>query len=288
MKNIKAAMLIGMFGMTIASYLLNLASLPETFIEIPSLMLFPFDFDGFYMNFNKCISCVMVLLFVSIFDTAGVQYACGQCANLLENDKLKNSKQAFMSASIATIAGACIGTSPVIIHNETMAGIQDGGRTGLNAVVVGICFIICLPIAPLLLCIPGFTTGAPLVLVGMFMMSVVKFINWDNIEEAFPAFITCTILPLTYSIANGMVCGLIAYACTKGILILDTFCQSHRITHNHEHEHNHKHGHGHNHGHKHSKHNHHKQQHDDDDDNEVEPFLTNVQTNKEYGTYDQL
>jgi hypothetical protein len=103
----------------------------------------------------------------------------------------------------------------IIIHNETMAGISDGGRTGLNALVIGICFLCSMPLIPLLESVPSVASSAPLVIVGMFMMSMGKYIDWDCIDEALPAFLTATILPFTYSIANGMIAGLISYAAIK-------------------------------------------------------------------------
>jgi len=118
--------------------------------------------------------------------------------------------------------GSLLGTSPVIIHNETCAGIQDGARTGLTAVVVSLCFIITVPLIPILKAIPDIATAPPLILVGMFMMQHAKFIDWSRLEEAFPAFMTVTLIPLSYSIAVGMVFGLVSYMLLR---ILSVFSQ---------------------------------------------------------------
>ena len=113
-------------------------------------------------------------------------------------------------------SGACLGTSPIIIHNETFAGITDGARTGLHSVVVALLFLLCLPFVPLLRAVPPIATAAPLVIVGMHMMMAAKHIRWEETHEAMPAFLCAAILPLTYSIANGMMFGLVAYALLKG------------------------------------------------------------------------
>jgi hypothetical protein len=105
-----------------------------------------------------------------------------------------------------------LGTSPIIIHNETFAGIADGARTGLHSVMVSLLFLVTMPFVPLLRAVPPIATAAPLVIVGMHMMGAARFIRWGTVHEAMPAFLCAAILPLTYSIANGMLFGLGAYA----------------------------------------------------------------------------
>lgn len=111
--------------------------------------------------------------------------------------------------------GALLGTSPIIIHNETVAGISDGARTGLHSVTVAALFILSIPFVPLLRSVPPIAAAAPLVIVGMCMMSSAKFIDWEQTHEAMPAFLCATLLPYTYSIANGMIVGILAYAVLK-------------------------------------------------------------------------
>jgi hypothetical protein len=108
-----------------------------------------------------------------------------------------------------------MGTSPVIIHNETFAGISDGARTGLHSVVVAVLFLLCVPFVPVLRAVPAIATAAPLVIVGCHMMFACKAIRWEEPHEAMPAFLCAAVLPLTYSIANGMLFGLGAYAVLK-------------------------------------------------------------------------
>lgn len=143
-------------------------------------------------------------------------YICIAQAGLLdENGHLPGSKAAFLSAGVATVCASLFGSSPVIIHTESCAGIASGGRTGLHSVVVALLFLLSLPFMPLLSAVPEFVTAPALVIVGMYMMSAAKFIDWERIDEALPAFLCATILPLTYSIANGVIAGLMAFCILK-------------------------------------------------------------------------
>jgi len=108
-----------------------------------------------------------------------------------------------------------LGTSPIIIHNETFAGISDGARTGLHSVVVALLFLLCVPFVPVLRAVPAIATAAPLVIVGCHMMFACRAIKWEEPHEAMPAFLCAAVLPLTYSIANGMLFGLGSYAVLK-------------------------------------------------------------------------
>eukprot|EP00823_Brevimastigomonas_motovehiculus_P004098 TRINITY_DN261_c0_g2_i1.p1 TRINITY_DN261_c0_g2~~TRINITY_DN261_c0_g2_i1.p1 ORF type:complete len:528 (-),score=117.00 TRINITY_DN261_c0_g2_i1:300-1883(-) len=212
--HVKAAMLLGIVLVTVVAWGTGMSPAPTGIVQWPHLgeTFCKVDFRGYFDDFGRAFPITLVFLFVSIFDTAGVQYAAGAQAKLLEGDQLPNSKAAFGSAAFATTCGALLGTSPVIIHNETCAGIQDGGRTGLTAVTVAIFFIITLPFAPVLKAIPAIATAPPLILVGVFMMEHARFIDWDNVESAAPSFMTLALIPMTYSIAVGMVFGIVTYA----------------------------------------------------------------------------
>jgi AGZA family xanthine/uracil permease-like MFS transporter len=178
------------------------------------------DFYDYFNKISITLPITLVLLFVSVLDTSGVQVAIGVQANLLEGDKLPQSGVAFAAASIATMTGACLGTSPVIIHTESCAGVQEGARTGLSSVVIALCFIITLPFAPILASVPQFAAATPLAVVGMFMMTCAKFIDWDDISEALPAFLIVTLIPMTYSIADGTAAGIIAYAVLRSAVLV--------------------------------------------------------------------
>jgi len=213
---IKGAMLIGMVMITWAAWLLEPSTAPQSITSLPSVQMHPFamlDFPGYFAHAHQSLTVTAVMLFVAVFDTAGVQYLCGSGAGLLDDqDHLPGAKAAFFAAGASTSFGALLGTSPIIIHNETFAGIADGARTGLHSVVVALLFLVTLPFVPLLRAVPPIATAAPLVIVGMHMMGAARFIRWQRVHEAMPAFLCAAILPLTYSIANGMLFGLGAYA----------------------------------------------------------------------------
>jgi AGZA family xanthine/uracil permease-like MFS transporter len=216
--DVKASMLIGMVGITLFAWFTDLSPWPTAIIQSPSFSntTFALDIPGYFSNYKSTIPITLMFLFVAIFDTAGVQFMAGQQAGLLDSrDHLPGAKAAFFGAGLSTVIGALLGTSPVIIHNETCAGIQDGARTGLHSVVVALCFLFSIPFIPILRAVPAFATAPPLVIVGMFMMMAAKYIEWERVDEAMPAFLTATILPLTYSIANGMIAGIIAFIVLK-------------------------------------------------------------------------
>lgn len=161
----------------------------------------------------------LTFLFVSVFDLAGVQFGIGMRAELLDDDGLVPfAGRAFGAAALGSLVGACMGTSPLIIANETMAGVVEGGRTGLQACVVGVLFILTAWWAPLLEAVPVQAAAAPLVIVGVFMMSPVRAIHWEDMFEALPAFFTITVMPFTYSIANGVLAGILTH-CTLLTLV---------------------------------------------------------------------
>jgi len=212
---------------TAISWIARLEPLPENAVAVPTLgpTFCKLDFGGYFDNAGHTVPVTLVFLFVSIFDTAGVQFAAGTQAKLIKDDgKLPASKVAFFASAMASFLGSLLGTSPIIIHNETCAGIQDGGRTGLTAVTVGVWFLVSLPFIPIFKAIPAIATAPPLILVGMFMMVHAKFIDWESIDEAMPAFMTITLIPLTYSIAVGMVFGLSSYFIIQVLTLLGHIC----------------------------------------------------------------
>jgi len=126
--------------------------------------------------------------------------------------------ECFMADAIATTAGAALGTSTTTTYVESAAGVGSGGRSGLTALVIAICFAIALPFAPLFLAIPSAATAPALVIVGMMMMAPVRKIEWDDYTEALPAFITLLVMPVSYSISDGILIGMISY------VLLNAFC----------------------------------------------------------------
>ena len=159
---------------------------------------------------------MITFLFVDIFDTAGTLYGVGKMAGKVdEDDNLEGADEAFMSDAIATIAGALCGTSTTTTYIESAAGIEEGGKTGLVSVVVGVLMLMGLFLSGLLQAIPAFAVAPALVVVGAMMMRGAAEIDWNDKEIAIPAFITIVMMPLTYSIADGIAWGIIAYVLMK-------------------------------------------------------------------------
>lgn len=132
-----------------------------------------------------------------------------------EKGDIPNMDRALMSDAIATIVGAIFGTSTVTTYIESAAGIEEGGRTGLTSLVTGILFILALVIAPFIGLVPSQATAPALIAVGVMMISSIKKIDFNDFEEALPAFLTIVIMPFTYSIANGISAGIIFYVLVK-------------------------------------------------------------------------
>ena len=164
------------------------------------------------------ILVMIAFLFVDIFDTAGTLYSVGRAAGYVdENDELMNSDEAFMSAAAATMVGAMLGTSTTTTYIESAAGVEEGGKTGLTAVTVGVLMLSGLFLSGLFKAIPQFAMATALIVVGALMMKQVADINWDDIEIAIPAFLTMVLMPFTFSIADGIAWGVISYVAIQMI-----------------------------------------------------------------------
>ena len=198
------------------------ASPPEEwfgFVGLPEESLFAAfgalgDLSG--DNMGDFLLVMIAFLFVDIFDTSGTLYSVGRQAGFVnDDDELENSDEAFMSDAAATIVGAAMGTSTTTTYIESAAGVEEGGKTGLTAVVVGVLMLSGLFLAGIFKAIPVFAAATALVVVGAMMMKQAKDINWNDIEVSVPAFITMVMMPFTYSIADGIAWGLISYVAIK-------------------------------------------------------------------------
>lgn len=162
------------------------------------------------------ISVVFAFLFVDLFDTAGTLVGVAQKADLIgEDGKIPRLNRALLADSSATVAGALLGTSNTTSYIESAAGVATGGRTGLTAVVVGILFLFALFFAPLAGMIPAYATAGALLYVSILMLSGLVGIDWRDLTEAAPVVVTCLMMPLTSSIAEGISLGFISYAVIK-------------------------------------------------------------------------
>jgi AGZA family xanthine/uracil permease-like MFS transporter len=163
------------------------------------------------------IPFILIFLFMVLFDTLGTLIGVTQQAGLIRNNKLPRAKQALVSDAIGTVAGAALGTSTVTSFIESAAGVQQGGRTGLTAVVVAGLFLVALVFSPLAALVGSYPpiTAPALVVVGSLMMRNIAKIDWDNYAEALPSFLILVGIPLSFSIADGLALGFIAYPIIK-------------------------------------------------------------------------
>lgn len=212
---VRGAIIISILVITVLSTLLGLNEFKGVVGAIPSLAptFLQMDFKGLFTA--SLVGVVFVFFLVDLFDSTGTLVGVSHRAGLLKDGKLPRLKKALFADSTAIVAGAVLGTSSTTPYIESSAGVAAGGRTGLTAVVVGCLFIACLFLAPLAQSVPGFATAPALLFVGVLMIQGIVNIEWDDITEAVPAFLTIVFMPFTYSIADGIAMGFISYALVK-------------------------------------------------------------------------
>lgn len=211
-KNVTGALLIGIVATTLVGIPLGVTTFSGVIDTPPSIspVLWQFEFDSIF-SFDMLI-CVFTFLFVDIFDTIGTLLGVCHKAGLEDEDgNIKHLEQAFMADAIGTTVGAMLGTSTVTTYVESAAGVNAGGRSGLTALSTAVCFALALFLAPFFLSIPSEATAPALVLVGMMMMGGINKIDFNNYLEAIPAFLCIALMPLTYSISDGILLSVLAY-----------------------------------------------------------------------------
>lgn len=179
--------------------------------------MFKFDFAFVAKNFAGFAVVVFTFLYTDIFDTVGTLIGVAEKGNLLdENGELPKAKGALMADAVGTVVGACLGTSTVTSYVESSAGVAAGGRTGLTALTTAVMFLIAIVFAPIFLAIPGFATTPAMLYVGLLMLSSVKKVDFDgDAADTIGAFLAIIMMPLTYSIANGIMFGMLAWVILK-------------------------------------------------------------------------
>ncbi len=216
---VKGALLIGILVSTIIGIPMGLTQLPagHSYIELPpSLDPIFFQFEWSKIFTVDMAIVLFTFLFVDMFDTIGTLIGVSTKANMIdENGNIPRIKQALFADAIGTFFGSILGTSTVTTYVESASGVAEGGRTGLTAFSTAILFALALIFAPVFLMIPAAALSPVLVIVGLFMMSPVKNIDLDDFTESIPAFLTIILMPLTYSIAEGIVFGMLAYVFIK-------------------------------------------------------------------------
>ena len=214
--DVKGAIFIGMIVTAIISAVLGYWSMPETIFSIPS----GFDKTFMQLSFNdlpSMLPIIFTILLVTLFDTTGTMLGVGQQAGLIKDGVFPHLKSALLADSVGSFVAALTGSSPTSAYVESGTGVSAGGRTGFVAVVVSILFLCLLffqPLAAAVSSIPAITAPA-LILTGCYMVAGVVKINWYDYTEAFPAFLTMTLMPFTYSITNGVGAGMVTYMVLK-------------------------------------------------------------------------
>ena len=214
-KGFRGAILVSIIAVTLIEILLGNVALPKSFAGIPSpsSTFMKLDLSGIRdFTFWKV---VLAFLFVDLFDTVGTLTACGVMGGFYKGNEFPRVDRALFADAVGTTVGAILGTSTVTTYIESSAGIAEGGKTGITAIVVAVLFVASLFVYPLVKLVPEIATAPALVLVGVMMASSVKEINWQDMTEAIPAFLTMFFMPITYSIANGLAVGFISYPIVK-------------------------------------------------------------------------
>ena len=211
-KNIPGAIMIGIL-------ITMIIGIPMGVTEFQGVLSHPESISPIFckFEFDKVLTLDMLVvvftfLFIDMFDTVGTLVGvCTKAGMVDEKGNIHRIKEAFMADSIATTVGAMLGTSTTTTYVESAAGVAQGGRSGLTAFAVAICFAVALFFSPLFLSIPAAATAPALVIVGLLMLEPIKYIPFDDFSESIPAFICIIVMPLSYSISNGILLGMISY-----------------------------------------------------------------------------
>ena len=212
LKNIPGAILIGILATM-------LIGIPLGVTEFKGILSRPESIEPIFCQFEwenilslDMLVVVFTFLFIDMFDTVGTLVGvCTKAGMVDKNGNISRLKEAFMADAIATTAGAMLGTSTTTTYVESAAGVAQGGRSGLTAFTVACCFAIALFFSPLFLSIPAAATAPALVIVGLLMLEPIRNIPFEDFSESIPAFVCIIMMPLTYSISNGILLGMITY-----------------------------------------------------------------------------
>lgn len=196
----------GMYSVIPTSFVsFDFSALGKTFGQV-----FKVDFSG--LNLLDFFAVMFAFLFVDLFDTLGTLIGVSSKADMLdENGRLPRIKGALLADAIATSVGALLGTSTTTTYVESASGVTEGGRTGLTAMTTGVLFLLAVIFSPLFLTIPSFATAPALIVVGFYMLGAVAKIDFDDLSDAIPAFLTIIAMPLAYSISEGIAIGVISW-----------------------------------------------------------------------------
>ena len=215
-KKIPGAIIIGILAVTLVGVLLELVEIEGIFALPPDVIPVLMQLDILGALDIAMISVIMSFLFVNLFDTAGTLFGVATRANLVQDSgDIKDLDKALKVDSSSSIFGSFLGCAPVTSYVESSSGIEAGGRTGLTAVIVGILFLLATFLSPLAAAVPAYATSGALIYVSILMLSGMESLNWNDQSELLPALVIVVMIPLTFSIANGIALGFLAYVSLK-------------------------------------------------------------------------
>lgn len=215
--NVRGALFLGMIIISIISFFFGYISLPDTIFNTPEFGNTFMQMDVMGAISHNLFTIIFTFFIVTLFDTTGTMLGIAKQAGLMKNNTFPNVQSAFLADSIASLVGAIFGTSPTSPYVESSSGVASGGRTGFSNIIVALLFILMLfaaPIAKVLAEVPAVTAPA-LIIVGFYMMSSLSRIDWNDMQEAFPAFLIFLLMPLSYSITDAVGIGIITYCLIK-------------------------------------------------------------------------
>nr|WP_243240387.1 NCS2 family permease [Clostridium cibarium] len=216
-KNVKGAFMIGMAAIYILGLIFGVAELPKGIVSMPpsvSPVFMEFDFKSAMVI--GIIPAILSMLFIDVFDSIGTLIGLASKAGYLdEKGNVKNADKVLTADAIGSAVGACLGTSTPVAFVESASGIAEGGRTGLTGIVIAGMFLLSLFFSPILTVIPGYATAPVLIVLGCIMMEPIAKIDFSDITEAVPVFLTLILTLLTYSITDGLAFGFISYVLIK-------------------------------------------------------------------------
>ena len=211
-RKVTGSLLIGILVTTIIGIPLGITNYDGIISTPPSIEPIFWQFEWHNVFTVDMVVVVLTFLFIDMFDTIGTLIGVSNRAGMVDDDgNVKNLNQAFMADAIGTTVGAMLGTSTVTTYVESASGVNVGGRSGLTSFTAAVCFAVALLFAPLFLAIPAQATAAALVLVGVMMMLAVRKVDFSDYVTGIPCFVCIVLMPLTYSISDGILLGVISY-----------------------------------------------------------------------------
>ncbi len=228
MAKIRGGILWGILITTLIGLFIKNPATGEPITQLNGLVSVPQSIAPIFCKFEwsqvfslDMLVIVFTFLFIDMFDTMGTIIGVHQGAGLADpnarRDDIPDMEKMFMADSVATVFGACLGTSTTTTYVESASGVGEGGRTGLTAFSTAVCFALALFFSPLFLAIPGAATAPALIIVGVMMMPAIARIHWDDYCKAIPAFLTIILMPVAYSISDGILIGVIAYVACHAV-----------------------------------------------------------------------